>query len=99
MRTNRTASGGRSRFIVLAAIVAAAVPLPAAAGAERPRLKKTDRALAAQDTLAQRLYPARPKRKQPPAERTAPAAEVPRSENAVVEWLARWGHVESRKIR
>ena len=99
MRTNRSASSGRGRFVVSAAIVAMTVLLPAAAGAERPRLKKIDPALAARDALALRFYPARPTRKLPRVERTAPAAEVPRSENAVVEWLARWGHVESRKIR
>ena len=99
MRTNRTASGGRSHFIVLAAMVAATVPLPAAAGAERPRLKKTDRALAARDALAQRLYPARPKQKQPSDERTATTVEVRQPGSAVVEWLARWGHVESQEIR
>lgn len=99
MRTNQTASGGRGHFIVLAAIVAATVPLPATAGAERPRLQKTDRALAARDALAQRLYPARPKQKQPPDERTATAVEVLQPGSAVVEWLARWGQIESREIR
>ena len=101
MRPIREASTRmRRRLGTVAAIAAVAALVPAAAGADRPRPQKIDRALAAQDDLAQRMYPgARQPATQPvPNEVVAQRLAAPNASEAVVEWLSRWGPVDSREI-
>jgi hypothetical protein len=101
MRPIREASTRvRRRLGTVAAIAAAAALVPAAAGADHHRPQKIDRALAAQDVLAQRLYPGgrQPATKPVPNEVVAQRVAAPNTSEAVVEWLSRWGPVDSREI-
>jgi hypothetical protein len=90
----------RRCLVTVTAIAAAATLVPALAGADYPRPEKIDRALAAQDDLAQRLYPGarQPTVRPEPSEVVAQPVAAPNSSEAVVEWLSRWGPVDSREI-
>jgi hypothetical protein len=83
-----------------AAIAAVAALLPAAAGADTHRPQTIDRALAARDDLAQRLYAGDAPRAAKPAPDPGVArrVEAPKAGDAVVEWLSRWGPVHRREI-
>ena len=95
-----TSSRARRRRGTVAAIAAVAALVPAAAGADHHRPQKIDRAIAAQDDLARRLYPGarQPAAKPVPNEGVAPRVEAPKAGEAVVEWLSRWGPVDRREI-
>jgi hypothetical protein len=101
MRPNRDARLPAGSRRAAAAAIAAAFLLPGVAGADYPRPEKVDRALAAQDDLARRLYPARPARspRRPAEDAAAARAEAPNRSDAVIEWLSRWGPVESQEVR
>jgi hypothetical protein len=83
----------------VAAIAAVAALVPAAAGADHQRPQKIDRALAARDDLARRLYPGarQPAARPVPNEAVAPRVEATKAGEAVVEWLSRWGPVDRRE--
>jgi hypothetical protein len=101
MRPNRHANPRAGSRRAGAAAIAAAVLLPGVALADAPRPEPVDRTLAAQDDLARRLYPARPPRspKAPAADAAAAHLEAPSRGDAVIEWLSRWGPVESQEVR
>ncbi len=82
----------------VAAIAAVAALVPTAAGADAHRPQKIDRALSAQDDLARRLYPGARQSAAKPVPVIAQRVEAPNEGDAVVEWLSRWGPVDSREI-
>ncbi len=101
MRPIREASSRVRRCLgSVAAIAAVAALVPAAAGADAHRPQKIDRALSAQDDLARRLYAGarQPAAKPVPNAVIAQRVEAPNAGDAVVEWLSRWGPVDSREI-
>ena len=101
MRPIREASTRvQRRLSTVAAIAAVAALVPAAAGADRPRPQKLDRALAAQDDLARHMYRGarQPAMRPVPNEGVAQRVAAPNASEALLEWLSRWGPVDSQEI-